>query len=137
LKSGKGKIKKSFRNRDFTAAIDVSSCQLCGAGFDRKPKLEDHLASCHNKITEERRPTPPEPSWHHLVFGPGNKISEERRPIVPDPLCHHLVFDPGNKMADEQERRPAAPETSCHHLAFDPGNKILPADTAARLGLLQ
>ncbi|XP_067014083.2 uncharacterized protein [Anabrus simplex] len=30
----------------------VHRCQLCGAGFDRKPKLEDHLALSHNKISD-------------------------------------------------------------------------------------
>ncbi|KAJ9586447.1 hypothetical protein L9F63_019911 [Diploptera punctata] len=30
----------------------IHRCQLCGAGFDRKPKLEDHLALSHNKISD-------------------------------------------------------------------------------------
>lgn len=30
----------------------IFRCQLCGAGFDRKPKLEDHLALSHNKISD-------------------------------------------------------------------------------------
>lgn len=30
----------------------IYRCQLCGAGFDRKPKLEDHLALSHNKISD-------------------------------------------------------------------------------------
>lgn len=27
-------------------------CQVCGAGFDRRPKLEEHLSNNHNKISE-------------------------------------------------------------------------------------
>lgn len=27
-------------------------CQVCGAGFDRRPKLEEHLSNNHNKIAE-------------------------------------------------------------------------------------
>ncbi|KAK7864422.1 hypothetical protein R5R35_000462 [Gryllus longicercus] len=30
----------------------LHKCQLCGAGFDRRPKLEDHLALSHNKISD-------------------------------------------------------------------------------------
>nr|CAD7409478.1 unnamed protein product [Timema poppensis] len=30
----------------------LSLCQLCGASFDRKPKLEDHMALSHNKIND-------------------------------------------------------------------------------------
>lgn len=30
----------------------LHKCQLCGASFDRRPKLEDHLALSHNKISD-------------------------------------------------------------------------------------
>nr|CAD7459957.1 unnamed protein product [Timema tahoe] len=34
------------------SAKKMHRCQLCGASFDRKPKLEDHMALSHNKIND-------------------------------------------------------------------------------------
>ncbi|XP_063224196.1 zinc finger protein 846-like [Bacillus rossius redtenbacheri] len=63
----------------------IHRCQLCGASFDRKPKLEDHLALSHNKITDsddnrkwfshllshELGPAPPEVQGPHAPAGGG------------------------------------------------------------------
>lgn len=43
-------------------------CKVCGLSFDRKPKLEDHLIICHNKIVDE-----PRPQWITQLYPQGNE----------------------------------------------------------------
>ncbi|XP_069687799.1 zinc finger protein 420-like [Periplaneta americana] len=73
----------------------IHRCQLCGAGFDRKPKLEDHLALSHNKISDSddsrkwvghlitNELNQPPPSSSNAALGAGQLTLHQPNPPLP------------------------------------------------------
>ncbi|PSN55956.1 hypothetical protein C0J52_02137 [Blattella germanica] len=109
----------------------IHRCQLCGAGFDRKPKLEDHLALSHNKISDSddsrkwvghlisNELNQPPPPAANPQLGPGQLTLHQPNPPIPTDMARrrtdgHLLLQ-SHLHGSETDIKPLSNTASPHH----------------------
>ncbi|XP_021924188.1 zinc finger protein 23-like isoform X2 [Zootermopsis nevadensis] len=111
----------------------IHRCQLCGAGFDRKPKLEDHLALSHNKISDSddsrkwvghlisNELNQQAPSSSNVSLGTGQLSLHQPNPPLPTDISRRRGVNDGHLLlqshlhGSENDSKTLSNTTSPHH----------------------